>query len=430
MLRILVISYALRGHAAACLDIAEEMARRGHRVWFGVPEAGKAWIKAPGVEYLPWEPEGRAGTSLTELQLKARAAASQSRYWAEGQARVLDSMTATYGTVFSTASDLMRRLAPDLVVTTQMAVPVMDAAVTLEIPLAIRVVYLPASLRGGSGLLNLPGALTWWQRRQRDYWVLRLALAARRHERARRRHSACLPHAELFRRHTVLSITAPCIEGELPLPRSVHLLGPFRREPEALNGDTVRWLDAHREAGVVLAAFGSLAELSPSQVQALAAGFVAVERPVLWALPARLQTHLPPLPSRIRIEPFVRQTGVLAHPATRCFVGHAGGNSFIESMYWGRPLLAIPFMLDQPYFAQRGEQLGVGLRLSPHGLTGDAVASAIRRLLDEPSFAAAAAALAERLRATPGLSGAAEQLERIGRRQATRTDLATTEERV
>ena len=50
----LFISYAMRGHAAASIQIAEELARRGNRVSFAMPEEGRDWIADPGIHFLPW----------------------------------------------------------------------------------------------------------------------------------------------------------------------------------------------------------------------------------------------------------------------------------------------------------------------------------------------------------------------------------------
>ena len=45
---------------------------------------------------------------------------------------------------------------------------------------------------------------------------------------------------------------------------------------------------------------------------------------------------------------FVPQLELLNDPRVIAFVSHAGGNSIIESMYYGKPLICAPISADQP----------------------------------------------------------------------------------
>jgi len=72
---------------------------------------------------------------------------------------------------------------------------------------------------------------------------------------------------------------------------------------------------------------------------------------VLWALPAATRSALPghlqvSSPSW-RLEAFVPQAAVLAHPAVRCFVSHCGQNSVQEALGAAVPLVCLPFYCDQ-----------------------------------------------------------------------------------
>jgi polyene glycosyltransferase len=53
------------------------------------------------------------------------------------------------------------------------------------------------------------------------------------------------------------------------------------------------------------------------------------------------------LPTNLRIEHWIpSRLGVLAHPNVRVFLTHGGGNGFHEGIYFGKPLLVMPFWLD------------------------------------------------------------------------------------
>src|SRR5262249_2012074 len=132
---------------------------------------------------------------------------------------------------------------------------------------------------------------------------------------------------------------------------------------------------------------------------------------VLWALPECHHGLVQGRSASYRVETFVPQATVLSRGDVRLFVTHAGANSAVEAMYWGRPMLALPFMFDQHHYARRVVELGVGLRLEPNALTSRDVRDAVRRLLREPGFSDAARALAGRLRHTPGVKGAADLVE-------------------
>jgi len=49
----------------------------------------------------------------------------------------------------------------------------------------------------------------------------------------------------------------------------------------------------------------------------------------------------------MRMETFVAQKAVLAHPNVRMFYTHGGINSMIEALHFGVPVLCTPFHTDQ-----------------------------------------------------------------------------------
>lgn len=57
------------------------------------------------------------------------------------------------------------------------------------------------------------------------------------------------------------------------------------------------------------------------------------------------------LPSNVLPIPWAPQNDILAHPATKAFVTHAGANSLYEAAYHAVPVVAIPIFADQPHNA-------------------------------------------------------------------------------
>ena len=126
----------------------------------------------------------------------------------------------------------------------------------------------------------------------------------------------------------------------------------------------------------------------------------AVLRPAveaLSALPLRVLVAVGPdgdpdllglQPSNVTIERWVPQAQVLQ----RCdaVISHAGSGTFLGGLAAGLPQLCLPQAADQFRNTAAGTQRGAALALAPDVATGEAIASAVMRLLCEPSFRTAA----------------------------------------
>lgn len=205
------------------------------------------------------------------------------------------------------------------------------------------------------------------------------------------------------------------LEYEFPVPDKVHLLGsmvPAGSEAARLEDPLASWLA--RSPSVVYVQMGTLIRLTRTQVAELVAAFSRLEpaQQVLWSLREPQQALLPPAESRpgnLRVEPWVPQPAVLAHPNVRAFITHGGANSVHEGLAFGKPLLAMPFWLDGYDLAARVVDSGAGLAMDrPPAFTAREVATKVRRLLDEQEFTARAGLLAERLRQAGGVARAAD----------------------
>ncbi|MBL8940810.1 MAG: hypothetical protein JNM69_40070 [Archangium sp.] len=86
-----------------------------------------------------------------------------------------------------------------------------------------------------------------------------------------------------------------------------------------------------------------------------------------------------------------------------------GGQGSVQcAMASGTPFIGLPHHGEQELNVAVAERLGVAIRMAPHSL--DSLAPAIRRLLDEPSFATSAKAAAQRY---AGIDGAARAAQAI-----------------
>ena len=98
---------------------------------------------------------------------------------------------------------------------------------------------------------------------------------------------------------------------------------------------------------------------------------------------------------------------------------HAGHGTVIKALAAGVPVVAIPLGRDQLDNAARVQHHGAGLRLKTKAKP-EAIAQAVRRVLDEPSFAAGAERLAAAIAAETASDRAAEELEELAGRSRQR----------
>jgi MGT family glycosyltransferase len=117
---------------------------------------------------------------------------------------------------------------------------------------------------------------------------------------------------------------------------------------------------------------------------------------------------LEPLPPAVRTAPFLPQAAVLPH--CRAVVSHAGAGTMLGALCYGLPQLCLPQGTDQPSNTAALLPTGAALALQPDEITADAVAEALGRLLDEPSFRRAANRLRAEIERMPTAAAVLHEL--------------------
>ncbi|HEX3270484.1 MAG TPA: nucleotide disphospho-sugar-binding domain-containing protein [Ktedonobacterales bacterium] len=117
------------------------------------------------------------------------------------------------------------------------------------------------------------------------------------------------------------------------------------------------------------------------------------------------------IPANAVIRQFVPHAAVL--PAAAVTVTHAGHGTESASLAYGVPIVALPnASADQPFLAATLQRLGAGLALDGES-EPEAVRSAVRAIMTQPSYATVAKTLAAAIHAAPGINGATAELERL-----------------
>eukprot|EP00250_Pteridium_aquilinum_P010692 c1956_g1_i1 orf=84-1496(-) len=126
-----------------------------------------------------------------------------------------------------------------------------------------------------------------------------------------------------------------------------NLIMKFYKE----DSSCIEWLDKQAQSSVLYVAFGSLATLSPQELEELAFGIEASNQPYLWVSGENNQIFpdgfLDRTSDRGLVVKWAPQIQVLKHVAIGAFLTHCGWNSILESIHMGVPLLCYPMSNDQ-----------------------------------------------------------------------------------
>jgi UDP:flavonoid glycosyltransferase YjiC (YdhE family) len=108
-------------------------------------------------------------------------------------------------------------------------------------------------------------------------------------------------------------------------------------------------------------------------------------------------------------EEFLPQTAIL--PQVDLVITHGGNNTVTESLFFAKPMVALPLFWDQYDNAQRLDETGLGIRLDTYGHEGPELTAAIDRLLDDRELGRRLAAMSTSLREFEGTRSAADLIE-------------------
>lgn len=446
---IMFVSMPEAGLANPLMVIAAELARRGvEDLWFASDEPMRDEIEALGaaspVRF------GSLGPVISEFSAKTwddktfRAVTQRSRWRAHrAVVRHTFDLRLRYPK-FRALEALVQQVRPALMVIESMSVYAIEVAITQKIPYILSSPFMPSGLMVMQMGFDFPmlhtGLPQRMSRRQRIYNVYFRTRAGLMflHPSVQRTLRKSIPgrtelkipaetfypgakvdHAELILCYSVFGL-----EYEFDVPDKLRMLGAIvpplpEAEPDP---ELSSWLDANDS--VVLVAFGTLTRLTARQIGAMVevARRLDGRHQVLWKLPQEQQQMLPPRsqwPANLRVESWLpSQLDALAHPHVRAFFTHAGGNSFHEGIYFGKPLVNRPLWVDCYDQAVRGVDAGVSLTLDrPHTLDTDDVLDKLTRVLTEPSFRERAEHFAAVQREAGGRNAAADLILATARAQ-------------
>jgi glycosyltransferase (activator-dependent family) len=130
------------------------------------------------------------------------------------------------------------------------------------------------------------------------------------------------------------------------------------------------------------------------------------------------QAKLARIPDNARLVPYVALHALA--PTCTAAITHAGFGTLTAFAPYGVPQLTLPFHFDEPTLGHRLAAQGAGLNLDPTQVTGANVREGVLRLLNEPSFTAAARRLRTEIRTLPSPNDLVPEIEALTRKHRTR----------
>jgi len=197
-------------------------------------------------------------------------------------------------------------------------------------------------------------------------------------------------------------------------PPNTHVTGfAFYDRLEKHQGLTLelaRFLDAGPAPIVFTLGSSAVMDARDFYRQSAAAAVQLGQRAVL--LIGRDPANIPaaPLPAGVIAAEYAPYSEIF--PRATAIVHQGGVGTTAQALRAGRPMLVVPFAHDQPDNAARVERLGVARQVSRRAYRAGRVASELRKLLDDPSYAARSAEVGRQIQSEDGVSTACNLIER------------------
>ncbi|XP_041968705.1 UDP-glucosyltransferase 2-like [Aricia agestis] len=170
------------------------------------------------------------------------------------------------------------------------------------------------------------------------------------------------PYWDAIRNVSILFLNShPSFTPAISLPPNAVEIGGYHIDDNVppLPKDLQTLLDSSKN-GVIYFSMGSVLKAMrfPEKVkQDLVKMFAELPYTVLWKFEAEIKDP----PKNLHVKPWMPQTSILTHPNVKVFITHGGALSIIESLHFGKPILAVPVFGDQPGNSEQAVHAGRAL---------------------------------------------------------------------
>ena len=422
---ILLLSVPVFGHVKPMLAIARELVRRGHRVRWLAGAAFRERVEGTGASFCAFE-DGfdYSRPDLVPDHLQA------DRDRLRGLAKLrFDLATFFIGPSEGFCRDLLRlhdQTSADLLVCDSFLMAGSWWAERTGRPwvqLCCTVLTLPSRALAPFGLALQPDDS--WRGRIRNRLLRALTRSvlfrSLRHRADQARQSLALSPLrpwlfDVVSPHLVLSGTVRSFEYSRPdCPPQVVFTGPLLENNDEAFTPPAWWGDLDHST-VVHVTQGTISN-DPAQLLRPALEALADEPVLVVACAGRIDEGLEalgPLPANARVASYIPYGALL--PKTSLVLTNGGFQGVQAVLSHGIPMVTAGESEDKPEVCARLQRTGASIDLGTANPAPAAIRAAVRRVLDEPAFRAAAKALAREAAEAGGAVGAVDAIEAVVQR--------------
>ncbi|TMW65814.1 hypothetical protein Poli38472_003579 [Pythium oligandrum] len=451
---VLFVSIAIKSHALPLLRIASEMKQRGYSVSFATHESGREWVLSHGLAFVS---AGAFPISADDLRAKLKTMTWDSSNFRGILTMFNDIYVAAARPMFDELLPQLQDQPPALIVMDIASIGAQDLAHKLGVAHIVNSPTIMFDLGGAPSYVPAWGTgfsthMSLWNRCLNLLFprLLSVALTPPFMQLNKMRWELDLkPYRsqhDIFKGTRVLLNTAFGLEHPQPLSPLIEPVGPIlpvntsHSQPH-MNSALSSWFQKHGETShpaedevVVYMNLGTLSYIDAWQAEALVDGLTmrtdAFRLKVLWVLPSDQRNVLPinmPPTFKVKSPNVVSSLDVLAHPAVRVVISHCGMVSAQEALVYHKPLLCIPFIVDQPDVAARVVDAGAGLSISKNMITAGQIHDSVVTLLRNASYTKNARRVGQLLVRAGGTHRAIEVIDaslRLGTRHLETLDIS------
>ncbi|XP_046543996.1 UDP-glucuronosyltransferase 2B7-like [Haliotis rubra] len=152
-------------------------------------------------------------------------------------------------------------------------------------------------------------------------------------------------------------------------------------DPKPLPQEYKEFMDKAKE-GVVIVSFGSNVKSLPDKIsKRLLDSFSRTNYKYIFKTNKKFKVG-----PNVLLTDWMPQSDLLAHPNTKLFITHCGANGQNEAFLQGVPMIGFPMFGDQPYNSMRLEYHGFGFKMDLNTFTVDDLVSNINEVIQNSSY--------------------------------------------
>ncbi|NP_001274756.1 UDP-glucuronosyltransferase 2B14-like precursor [Bombyx mori] len=172
------------------------------------------------------------------------------------------------------------------------------------------------------------------------------------------------------------------LTGSRLFPSNVIEVGGYHvSNANPLTSDLKKFVD-EAEHGIIFISFGSVIKsstMTTDKVEAILEVMKRMPQRFIWKWEDK---SLIVDKNKLYVSHWLPQVDILGHPKTLAFLSHAGMGGITEAIHFGVPVVAMPFLGDQPANAADVEESGLGIQLQFRDLTTESLLNAFQTVLN------------------------------------------------